>query len=393
MKILMVTVDFLGRESGGIAQYVYNLSKQLVTEGHEVEIITYIDDIEVKRHIEKHNIKVHNLKIKPCDYLSQLKFAYYASRLIKRLIENGNNYDIVHSHETSSFPFSLFYNSDPPLVVTYHGKAFLYKQPEGSILKRKLRFWINVLQIKRAHKIIVLNYKNFEDAINLGFGEKVTLIPNMIDLNEFRNNEKTHSGFLMKLREDLKVKSDNLVLLYVGRLAPMKGLEVLLESIMYIKNNYRDIYDNIKLLIVGDGPLFDLLINIKNKYELNNIVFLGWLDHSELVNICKIADVFVFPSLGEGMPTVILEAMAAGLPIICSKIPGIEDIVKEDFGLFVKPGDSMSLVNAIVKMFEDRTMLLRMKRAAIKDSNKYSLDRILKKVLDVYNDTITCTKY
>ncbi len=145
-------------------------------------------------------------------------------------------------------------------------------------------------------------------------------------------------------------QSEKKTILFVGRLITWKGVHILIEATNILKEKKC----NIQVMIVGDGPNRDELINFSKRMMVDSIVhFLGKISRHELLSYYKMADVFVLPSIlhknqTEGLGVVLLEAMASGIPVIGSNIGGIPDIIENKVnGLLVPPGDPVALANSI----------------------------------------------
>lgn len=138
-------------------------------------------------------------------------------------------------------------------------------------------------------------------------------------------------------------------LLFVGRLAPQKGVDVLLRSLATLDRGWR-------LRIAGDGPERGRLGYLTKELGLEERVeFLGWIQRDDLPSLYQSADVFVFPSYDEGMPNVVLEALASGLPIVATKIAGNDQLVlQSENGFLVPAGDSAAFADALRVVTNDR---------------------------------------
>ena len=164
------------------------------------------------------------------------------------------------------------------------------------------------------------------------------MIPAGVDVKKFTPK--------IKIEVNTKVK-----LLFVGRLVNQKGIDVLLDALY--KLDSKNLWS---LNIVGDGPLKEILNESVFRLKLeNNVNFLGWKDRNDLPSIYKENDILILPSRDEGMPNVMLEAMASSLPIIGSRVSGMDQvIINNKNGLLVKPGDSDELHYAIKKLINNK---------------------------------------
>lgn len=143
-------------------------------------------------------------------------------------------------------------------------------------------------------------------------------------------------------------------LLYVGRLAVVKGLPILLESLVMLKRSHPDIL----LTVVGDGPDRAKLEQMTEQLGLSgNVKFVGYQSQTEVRQYMQQTDIFVMSSFAEGVPVVLMEAMAAGVPVVATQIAGVSELVENGVsGYLVPPGDAVSLANGIDKLLNDHQL-------------------------------------
>ncbi len=151
-------------------------------------------------------------------------------------------------------------------------------------------------------------------------------------------------------------------LLFVGRLVHQKGLDILLRALAKIKD------DDWTLTIAGEGPLKEELTSASRALGLaERITFRGWLGRDQLPEVYEQADVFVLPSRDEGMPNAMLEAMSAGLPVVGSKVAGLDEVVIDgDCGVLVPPENTEALSEALHSVISDRDKAFMLGQAARK---------------------------
>jgi glycosyltransferase involved in cell wall biosynthesis len=138
-------------------------------------------------------------------------------------------------------------------------------------------------------------------------------------------------------------------------------------------------------VVAGDGPQRSVLV--RESRDIKNVVFTGFLSATDKIDWYKQSDFFVFVSEGsEGMPTVLLEAMAAGLPIISTKVAGATEIIQENFGTSVERGNSTELANAILR-FATCGHLSEMGTNASRCATAYDWSVIVRRVLDVWESS------
>ncbi|HVI89223.1 MAG TPA: glycosyltransferase family 4 protein [Dongiaceae bacterium] len=176
----------------------------------------------------------------------------------------------------------------------------------------------------------------------------VAIVPNGVDFEKFvPGNGNAHPV---------------LSLLFVGRLHMQKGLDSLLYALHRLAPEYR----NYRLSIVGDGPERDTLTRLAQDLQLaDRIDFLGWVDRDRIPEVYAAADAFLFPSRDEGMPNAVLEAMAAGLPILATRISGSEELVVDrENGFLVAVDDIPAMAEALRLIIADPATRHRMGQAS-----------------------------
>lgn len=162
-------------------------------------------------------------------------------------------------------------------------------------------------------------------------------------------------------------------LLFVGRLVSQKGLDVLFKALATMKD-----HKDWSLTIAGEGPLKDELALVSHNLGLaDRVTFRGWLERDHLPAVYEDADIFVLPSRDEGMPNAMLEAMAAGLPVIGSKVAGLDEVVIDgETGFLVTPEDADGLAHALRVAIEDRDQTFKLGQAArARVVDQFSWDR------------------
>ena len=178
----------------------------------------------------------------------------------------------------------------------------------------------------------------------------------------------------------LGIGLNRLIIGSVGRLHEQKGYDVLLKAFQTILKSHPDAF----LVILGDGPLFGVL----NKQAMalgiqESVIFLG--SRGDVAEVLKTFDVFVSSSRWEGLPGVVLESMAAGIPVVATDIPGTNEIIENKInGLLVKPGNSEKLAEGILVLLSDREVREKYAAAAITKLSEYDVQNIAKAYENVY---------
>lgn len=237
------------------------------------------------------------------------------------------------------------------LISKLFGKPVLTKVLGSDInqmTKNRVRRKMIIYALKQAGKVISVSNALKLKMLELGVPEsKIMVILNGVDKNSFRSMDK------IQIRRDLGLPIDQKIILFVGHLVQVKGLNFLLDAFHSIKNNGHP--DNTLLVLVGDGILRKGLDKQAKELGLEEFVrFAGAKSHDEIPFWINTCDLLCLPSLNEGCPNVVLEAQACGKPVVASKVGGIPEIINDNTGILVTPGDSANLANALVTVLEKK---------------------------------------
>jgi len=214
--------------------------------------------------------------------------------------------------------------------------------------------------------------------------DKISIIHSGIDLHRFRKVAKQSS----RKKKELSIPPDTLVIGYVGWLIPIKGVTYLINAMTRVVEQHPESI----LVLVGKGDdkgeeEIKLKEQVKRAGLVDKVLFLGWRPDVEEIMGCF--DIFVLPSLNEGMGRVLVEAMAAGLPIVASRVGGIPDLVKDGHnGLLVPPADAIALEKAISSLIEDKEKRKKMGQVGTKMCREYSSEAMVEQVDDLYRELL-----
>ncbi len=216
---------------------------------------------------------------------------------------------------------------------------------------------VNKILLKATDKIVAVSESIRKDIIKYDGidSSKILVIPNGIDTERF-NPE----GNFADIRKGFSIKESDIVLGFIGRVVPAKGLEYLIDALPFLKKEFK----NIKLLITGEGSTMERL---KKKAKENNvhdsIIFTG--KRRDIPDILSCTDIFVMPSVAEGLPNALLEAMAMGKPIVATEVGGIPEVIKNRHsGFLVPPRNPEALATAIKDLISNEQLAAKMGQAA-----------------------------
>lgn len=368
MRILQIAGEYYDTVGRGIGSYTHNLSKHLITLGHSVDVIAYVRG-EFRANTQ--DMKIYNVPLSIVPLWRMSKWGFEASAKLSHIVEN---YDLVNAQMPSSFGYPIFHRSGLPLVVTAHTT---YCDPSAARWLKPYAFVIDKLSYRQADHIIAVSKTVREELIEIGVDPaKIEHIPVGVDLKRFYpsgGNEKE------KISASLHSNSNSVKLLYVGTINERKGVKYMLEAVRLLPEGVKQ---HVSVGVIGVGPLLPRYRKIYS--SLGNITFYGFVSDTLLPLFYRSADVFVFPSLYEGLPTVVLEAMASGLPIIATNIPSLAEVVNPDFGILVKPRNPRELVRALTFLVKHSKTREEMARNAVTYAKKYDWDYVAKRVSNCY---------
>ncbi len=265
-----------------------------------------------------------------------------------------------------------------PVIITSHG--IRHKTIEHSLsgklgkLLLKIEFAIDIFTAKRADCVITINStakKYYEDLTK----KRIDCIPVPIKFSNFQFLEKDREV----IRKEFGFSARTKVIGYVGRLSPEKNLFTLLSSLTKIPKDY-----DLKLLLVGAGPLENGLRKfvIKNNIE-NRVIFCGV--RNDVRRILSALDIFILPSLTEGLPIAMLEAMAANRGIICSNIMPHQELVEHNReALLVSPNNPNEFKDAILLLCKNNLFREKLGNNAKLKASEFDEELIFPKILQLY---------
>jgi len=258
---------------------------------------------------------------------------FYSIFRVLRFLKLKNRVDIVNAHYlypdgVASYWACRFLKI--PIVLSALGSDVNVYAHKPLISKQIIK------SLNECSKATTVSGDLAKKLINLGASSnKIDVILNGVDFSLFQLRNK------IEVRSSLSIPKYKKLIVYVGRLSEEKGVKVLIDAARLLK---KEGTIDLKVVIIGDGPLRSNLENEAIHKNCSFISFLGFLNLGDISKWLNAADLLCLPSLSEGCPNVILEALCSGLPVVASNVGGIPELITEsENGMLFKPGDSNQL--------------------------------------------------
>jgi len=377
LRVLQVCLIFHERMVSGVGLHVLNVSKMLKRMGHDVQIFSSNILKEGTRKTAPEFQEVEGVRVRHFNAfkIPKMTSGYVPSPSFIRALLDWDA-DIVHAHSYSYFPtytsaFARLFK-ERPLVLTTHQPPMETAFKSRFLMKVYNRS-LGRLSLRKADKIIATTKLEADFLVNVAGADpnKIKVIPEGVDLDLFKPSRT-------------KLESER-VILFVGRIAPEKGLIYLVKAVPRVAS----VFPSMPILIVGeDQGIQKHLVKVAEKLKVEKIVhFLGPKFGYELARTYQKARIFVLPSLYETFGLAILEAMATGLPVVATRVGGIPELVEDGRnGILISPRDHRALAEAIIELLSDRELSLKISERNTKKAKRYSWKSIAARVEGVYKD-------
>ena len=327
---------------------------------------------EFKEELENMGIKVYNVPIpRKITAIKEMIFSY---KKIKEICSE-NNYNILHCHSPiggvlARLAFKDFRKKGGKLIYTAHGFHFF----KGAPIKNWIIFYpIEKFCSKYTDCLITINKEDYKRA--KGFKAKeVKYVPGIgIDIEKIKDIKRDR-----KILKEFNIKNE-VVLVSVGELSSRKNHKVILKALEKVKGDF-------KYIICGQGAKKEELIKLSKELNLQEKVeFLGY--RQDVKEILKASDIFCFPSKQEGLPVALMEAMASGLPIICSDIRGNKDLIENTKGGYLLKSDDLDEYSIkIEKLIENKFLREEMGNFNLEKIKGFDIKKVNKFMEEIYNE-------
>ncbi|HUY01148.1 MAG TPA: glycosyltransferase family 4 protein [Candidatus Deferrimicrobium sp.] len=358
-------------EVGGAELYSYKLTINLSKLGHKISVFMpncfgfHFGTKQINK-----NFRIFFFPYLIAKFLSGILFVIGVLLQFLTAIPKMGRVEVVHAH-TAGYPmiagFLLSKILRIPLIITCHG---------SDIITERNNIWLRCIQdyiFKRSNYVITVSNELKRILEKTLKNISIAVISGGVDKGFFKLKSKN-----MKDRTSYNI-------LFVGSLRTLKNPKITLDALLKLKG-YKY---GLNLNIIGNGPLYDDLIEYCQKNQLNNVTFIKSISHKKIRQFYEDADLFLMPSLSEGTPLALIEAMASAKPIIASYVGGITDLIKNGHnGILIDPQNLTQLVEKIQFLIENSEFSKKIGMNARKTVLSRSWENICREYLEIYNKAI-----
>lgn len=377
MKILIAT-DVYKPIINGVVISTFNLYEQLKIRGHDVRILTLSNTRSSKHLGDIYYVGSLPVRVYPQARMTVRPYHYYIKEIINW------KPDIIHTQSefaTSLYARQISNKLNIPMVHTYHTMYEDYTHyifPPSKRVGKKAVALFSKYVLDKADEVIVPTNKVMGALKSYGVKREIVEIPTGIHLEKFKReincNEKE------KIKKKLGILEKDKILVTIGRLGREKNIDELINLMKPLSKEER----NIKLLIVGDGPVRQELEAHTKSLELEGVViFTGMVPQEEVHKYYHLGDIFISASTSETQGLTYIEAMASGLPLICRKDECLIDVVDEGINGFIFENER-EFINKVESLLDDDNKLKRFKKNAILKAQNFSVEEFGRKVEELY---------
>jgi glycosyltransferase involved in cell wall biosynthesis len=361
-------------DRGGSEANTYDLLTHMA-KGFLNELCCLSERGPVGEDLERDGFRVYYLPLRGPGSIPVVTLKLY------RLLQS-NRYDIIHLYGLKGNFLGRILGKLSRHEIILGALHSMY--PSGT--KKDWTLWLDRLTLGLSTGYVSNSQAAIDFLVAHGYDRrKFWLIHNGIDIKPFywRSEREKET-----IKRKYNVPLDKPIITCVANLRPAKGHEYLIRALHELKTNGLDFLT----LLVGDGQLRGELEELVRELELMEIVwFLGSKDREEIPRILAITDIFVLPSLWEGLPTALIEAMAAGCPVVATAVAGTPEIVNEGrTGFLVSPRDPKALAERMKLLLQDQALCKNMGQAGAKRAKEdFSIERMVREYEALYRQLIS----
>jgi glycosyltransferase involved in cell wall biosynthesis len=376
MRIGMMA-DIYTPHISGVTHHIALNKECFEQAGHECYVFTFGENLPDDEAC--HVVRSPGVPIRDTGY----NFGLWHTRTARHLIESM---DLVHVHHPFvSGQLAIHYCRPKriPIVYTNHSRYDLFARAYVPVLPDQVGEAILQMYFPsfcRDVDLVIAPSEGVKGVMRqLGVDAPIEVIPNGVRLAGFRREVSPIE------RSCLGVAPEDVLIIYVGRLSPEKNLPTLLQAFLGVEEAYR----HVRLLVVGAGPEYDELRHEVSRCRApDKIVFSGSVPYDEVPSYLAAADIFATSSVAEVHPLSVMEAMAAGLPVVGIDAPGVGDVVIDGFNGLLSTNDIASFTAHLARLVGDSDLRRRLASSARISSDAFDIDRTSGLLLRRYGELI-----
>ena len=353
----LYTVELLDKVKYDIS-LCCNLNGELVSRAKKVKHLKLYDVPNLRREVS---------------IINDIRAFLYLYKLIKK-----ENFTIIHTHSSKAGflgRIAAMLNKTPIVIHTIHGFAF---HDYMNSFKKNIFIYLEKLSAKWTHGLVTVSNLNKKKVVDLGIApiEKLKNIYSGIDLTLFINEKND------QFRKELNLDSNHLLLGSVGRLSNQKDPITMIEAFCIVIKRF----PNAHLTLVGEGELRDEILIKIDQLQLNGRVHLTG-NKNDPWKIYHSLDLFIMSSIYEGLGRSITEALSCGVPVVCTSVEGVPEIVRDnETGILVPPKDPGALATGIINSLNDMDNAKRMAEEGRKFVNEnFDVNKMVDDIDSLYD--------
>ncbi|NBS18889.1 MAG: N-acetyl-alpha-D-glucosaminyl L-malate synthase BshA [Flavobacteriia bacterium] len=372
MKIVIVCYPTFGG-SGVVAT---ELGLHLSKKGYEIHFITYKQPVR----IQNLTPQLHFHEVHVPDY-DLFKYQPYELALSSKIVDVvlKHKIDLLHVHYAIPHAYASFMAKKMladegvvvPLITTLHGTDITLVGSHP-FYKKAVQFSIN-----HSEYVTSVSQSLKEDTNRLfEISKDIKVIPNFIDSSKINIKE-------VPCEKGQIAPQDQMIITHISNFRPLKRVIDILKIFKKVSKHL-----NVKLLMVGDGPDKVRAMRYCRAHEMeDSVLFLG--KSNEIDEILCFSDLFLLPSEQESFGLAALEAMAHGVPVVCTQVGGLPEVVKNGVSGYLSPvGDISGMAQHVIHILEDKDLHRRFKHQALKTSKKFEIDKVIGQYESLYKEAI-----
>jgi glycosyltransferase involved in cell wall biosynthesis len=369
-RVLLV----LETSGGGSGRHVIDLARGLSDRGHEVHVVysgtrieqRFANEIRAAARLQHTRINMRRAP-HPSDLLAIKRLRAYLARC--------GPFDIVHGHSSKGGAMARLAAIGHAAIRVYTPHAFRTLDPLLNPVLRLTYTVVEWLLCRLTDGVILVSEEERDHALALGLSpHKLFVVQNGLEPVQMPKRTEARRGLGL---------NENIVCIgFVGRFVPQKAPQRLVNAFRRLASRF----PHLRLVMVGDGPLAPELYQLAQRLGLNGRI--NWLDNTHGPEIMPAFDIFVMPSLYEAFPYVLVEAAAAGLPIVATPVGGTSAIIQNAANGFLI-NDTEDLAQTVARLVEDPSLCRRMGETSRRIARTYTVQNMVEKTCAVYEELLS----